>query len=90
MKIIVTILGVAFVVLVAGVALGSNLDDEYSGEWNYACVAANNGRPTFSKFMRADSRDEAETKVWTWARRQTPPRQIDAVQCQCGGEAGCE
>lgn len=85
-----TILGTVAGLLIAGKAVGSDLDDEYSGEWNYACVAANGGRPTFSKFMRADSLDEAETKVWTWARRQTPPRRADAVECRCAGEAGCE
>lgn len=90
MKTWISILGAVAALLLAGKVMGSDLDDEYNGEWNYTCVASNNGRPTFTKDMRADSRDEAETKVWGWVRKQTPPRKVDAVECHCSGEAGCK
>lgn len=85
MKIILSLLAVAFVFLAAGAALGSDVNDEWSGDWSYECRFQRDGRAA-RKTMRADNKPEAECKLRVWAAKNKAS--IAEESCQCAGE--CE
>jgi hypothetical protein len=89
MKLILSILACLLIFLFVGAAIGSDPNDENDGAWSYGCDVTEGGR-AYQKYVNADDRIEAEYKVRAWGARQSPPRKIDSVACNCRGEAGCE
>jgi len=87
MKFILSILAMAFVLFAAGAAIGSDLENEWDGDWSYECSFLRD-RVSARKVIRADDKSEAECKVSMWAAKNRV--NITNASCKCAGEAGCE
>jgi len=87
MKFILSILAMAFVLFAAGAAIGSDLENEWDGDWSYECKFLRNGVAA-QKIIRADDKPEAECKLAMWAVKSKFNAKV--VSCRCAGEAGCE